>query len=81
MDVQFKAGRAVGSVRHEAVKAWLTAQGFDVNEVPLDATITIDGEQVTADVYKRDSKGWVLVAKTRALVSEPSDLVMGVTAS
>lgn len=78
LEVQFRTGRSTGSVRFEAVKVWLTAQGFDVNVVPLDAMITIGGGQVTADVYERSGRDLRIVEQTLPLVSAPSDLVMGV---
>lgn len=78
-DVAFSAGRDFRSPRHQAVKAWLLEQGFDLNMVPLDALITIEGDQVTADVYERVGKDLRITQKTLRLASEPSDLVMGIT--
>lgn len=82
--VQFKAGTHRPAKRFEAVKAWLTEQGFDVNEVPLDALIAVEAGRVTVAVFARDEDGRLLnrqTTQTRDLVSDPSDLVMGVTGS
>jgi hypothetical protein len=73
MMVQFTAGRNPGSERHQAVCAWLIENGFDINVVPLDALVTISGDQLTVDVYDERK----LTQRSVTLVSEPSALVRG----
>lgn len=79
---QFKAGWDPGSARHDAVKAWLVEQGFDLNTVPMDATITVHEPEhkVTVAVYERNPNGGLrLTSKTVKLKSEPNALVRGVS--
>jgi hypothetical protein len=79
--VQFQSGTWRDAERFEAVKVWLTAQGFDVNSVVMDTPVTIEDGKVSVEVYARGEDGRlknVRETQTRDLVSEPSDLVMGV---
>lgn len=79
--VQFKTGGHRPADRFEAVKEWLTAQGFDINEIPLNSLVVIEDGKVTVEVYARNAAGRLKNIRnthTRALVSEPSDLVLGV---
>src|SRR2546426_633844 len=70
----FRLGRDQGSPRHEAVCAWLTENGFDINVVPIDALATISGDRLTVDVFDGSAKRH-LTQRTVTLVSEPSALV------
>jgi len=86
MSTTFSVECKPGSDRWEAVCAWLTANGFDPNDVPIDATVVINGDQVTVTVIQSDDSGnarydpvWQevqVMAATRPLTVPPSDLVL-----
>ena len=70
----FTAGWDPGSERHRAVCAWLTENGFDINVVPMDAFVNIEGDQLTVDVYDEHKR---LTQRTVTLIAGPSALVRG----
>jgi hypothetical protein len=45
-----------------AVLAWLRANDIEPNNIPPDPTMTLDGDQLTTDVYMLGEKGQKLIA-------------------
>jgi hypothetical protein len=86
MVVEFNTQCEHGSERHAAICEWLVEHGFDINVVPIDASVAVDGAEVTVEIYateddgkkilREDGEAWRVFRRVE-LLSEPSALVRG----
>jgi len=73
MIIPTDGGLRPGHVKWEPMRQWLTANRFDVNQVPNDARIEIkDGTCLEVEVYTRDSNGRMVRAVPDDLDSPPA---------